>query len=90
MADSFKSDSFSQAAFDPAAFDFDDAAPGAMSGSFAGSFTATADLTLSAQVIPITGGKRRRRILLPPGYAPIPRPYRPKEDDEALLLCRVI
>lgn len=90
MADSFKSGAFSQDAFAPAAFDFDEADPNALSGSFSATFSATADLTLSAQVISLHGShatphrhdSRKRRF---PAREEARRLARRAADEEILL-----
>lgn len=90
MADSFRSGAFSQDAFAPAAFDFDEADPNALSGSFSATFSATADLTLSAQVIPITGGKPRRRPTVNKPVNFQPELARRRREEEALFLTGLV
>lgn len=36
------------------------------------------------------GGKRRRRVVIPPGYAPTPAVRRPRDDDEVLLVVGLV
>jgi len=90
VADSFKSGAFSQNAFAPAAFDFDEADPNALVGSFASGFTGAADLTLSAQVIPITGGKPRRRPTVNKPVNFQPELARRRREEEALFLTGLV
>lgn len=60
--------------------------PGAISGSALLSVSAVGALTNGANVLPITGGRRRPRIYFEPAYLPPPRLPRQDKDEEVALL----